>query len=456
MLRIGFSKNDITPRVGVELAGFGPFRCRHSIGVRDRLWARAMAMEQNGAAMILVSCDLVGVTLPLTNRVRELVALHTGLPGDAVMIACSHTHSGPSLGPTIGWGEPDLVYLEMLPSRIAKACVDAWNRLEEAAVAHAEAPCEGVGLNREYDRDAPPLEEVLRDDWRPAKPELTDTACHVLSVTSRERLLGFVSYFGCHPVVCCQATRYIHGDYAGVATNLIEREHPGSVGLFLQGANGDVNSCVVHKPERESLLALDVIASRYARAVRLGLEQAKPLAADRLACTRKETTFTTKDLGLDRLREALAEREARLHALDVRDQTDEDGGLDLRMDTVWVVALRNMITKLESGRSVDETTEVCGMRIGPVSILGSGFETFQAVKNDIVARAAGPITLVTSVTNDVNGYAPDKATASKGGYAAELVPVLRCALPFADIHSELVNALLDVDRTLNGDRQHSC
>ena len=97
----------------------------------------------------------------------------------------------------------------------------------------AEAPCEGIGLNREYDHDAP-LEEALRDQWRPARPELTDTTCRVLRVQAGGKLLGFASYFGCHPVVCCQETRYIHGDYCGVATNMLEREHPGSVGLFLQ------------------------------------------------------------------------------------------------------------------------------------------------------------------------------------------------------------------------------
>ena len=449
MLKIGFSKNDITPRIGTEMAGFGPFLNRHSIGIRDRLWARAMAVEHAGAAMIIVSCDLVGVLLSITHRTREIVAQHTGLPGDALMIVCSHTHSGPSLGPTVGWGEPDPVYLEMLPSRIAKACVDAWNRREEATTAHAQAPCEGVGLNREYDLDAPPLEEVLRDDWRPAKPERTDTTCHVLKVSAGNRLLGFVSYFGCHPVTCCQTTRYIHGDYAGVATNLLEREHPGSVGLFLQGANGDVNSCVVHKPEREALLALDIVASRYANAIRTGLQQAAPIAVDRLAHIRKDITFTTKKLALDRLRNDLAERETRLHALDVRDATNEDGGLDLRMDTVWVISLRKMIGKLESGAPVDETTELQGLRIGPISILGSGFETFQAIKNEVVAQAHGPITLVTSLTNDINGYAPDAATAAKGGYAAEMVPVMRCSLPFADIHGELVAALLDLDQALH-------
>ena len=429
--------------------GSARFCAGTALGSATRLWARAMAMELDGVAMILVSCDLVGVVLSITRRVRELVAQHTGVPEDAVMIVCSHTHSGPSIGPTVGWGEPDPVYLEMLPSRITKACVEAWKRREEAAVAHAEAPCEGVGLNREYDIDGPPLEEVLREDWRPAKPECTDTTCHVLKVTTRERLLGFVSYFGCHPVTCCQTTRYIHGDYAGVATNLIEREHPGSVGLFLQGANGDVNSCVVHKPEREALLALDVIAGRYANAVRAGLEQVQPITVDRLAYARKDATFTTKRLGIDRLKQDLAEREARLHALDVRDATNADGGLDLRMDTVWVLSLRKMIGKLESGACLDETTEVQGMRVGPVSILGSGFETFQAIKNEVVAQARGPITLVTSVTNDVNGYAPDKTTAAKGGYAAEMVPVMQCRLPFKDVYSELVAALLEMDGALH-------
>jgi hypothetical protein len=233
-----------------------------------------------------------------------------------------------------------------------------------------------------------------------------------------------------------------------VATNLIEREHPGSVGLFLQGANGDVNSCAVHKPEKEALLALDVVASRYARAVRLGLERATPITVDRLACARTDTAFTKKELELDGLREALAEREARLHALDVRDQTNEDGGQELRMDVVWAIALRKMIAKLESGGPLEEETEIQGMRIGPVSILGSGFETFQAIKNDVVARARAPIPLVTSVTNDVNGYATDQETAAKGGYAADLVPVLRCSLPFADIHRELAGALLGVDEAL--------
>ncbi len=442
-MRIGFAKTDITPRIGVELCGFGPFRCRKSIEVRDRLWARAMAMELEGRQQVLVSCDLIGTALPITERVREILRQQAGLGPDAVMVCSSHTHSGPCTGPYIGWGEPDPPYVETLPSRIAAACLQALERLEEAELSHAEAPCEGIGLNREYDKDAQPLDVVLKDDWRPAKPELTDTTCHVLTARAGERLLGFVSYFGCHPVVCCEATRYIHGDYAGVATNLIEREHPGAVGLFLQGAQGDVNTCVCHKPETESLLALDVIACRYANAVRRGIGAAKPFAVDRIASARRQVTFARKPWGVEKLKELLAEYEPKLHKLDATDAPSE-----ARMAMVYVTALRRLLAKAAAGQPLADPTEVAGMRIGPIAILGSGFETFQAVKNDIVAAAKGPITLVCGLVNDSVGYAPDRTAAARGGYAADMVPFICASLPYASAHDELVRELLALDAAL--------
>ncbi len=436
-MKIGFAKVDITPRVGVELCGFGPFMLRRSIGIRDRLWARAMAVEQGGRTLVVISCDLIGVQAATTERVRAILAARAGLPADAVMVHCTHTHSGPNAGGYIGWGAPDEPYLETLPRRIADAALAALGNLEPAELSHAETPCEGIGLNRQYDRDAPPLDDVLRDDWRPAKPELTDTTCHVLRAEAGGRMIGFVSYFGCHPVVCCQETRYIHGDYCGVATNLLERESPGSVGLFLQGAQGDVNSCVVHKPEPESLLALDVIAGRYARAVRRGLRDAQPLPVDTLAVLSRRTRFSRRPLGVADVKAILAEQQA---IIDQPDRTDRDH--DLRMATVYAFALRKIVATLEAGGDVAPPTEVQGFRIGPLLLLASPFETYQAIKNDVRAGTGVPLTLVLGVTNDAVGYAPDRATAAVGGYAVDRVPMIIGTLPYARIHDELVEALL--------------
>lgn len=447
-MRIGFGRQDITPRVGVELCGFGPFRCRHSIGIRDRLWARAMAVETEGPPAVLVACDLIGVPLALTERVRGLVRREAGLPEDRLMICCSHTHSGPAVGTYIGWGEPDPPYCETLPARIAQAALRALGDLAEGTLHYGEAPCEGIGLNREYDRDAPPLAEVLEDSWRPARPDLTDTVCRVLTARGPEGgLRGFVSYFGCHPVTCCAATRFIHGDYCGVATNLLERENPGATGLFVQGAQGDVNTCVVHKPEQESLLALDIIAARYANAVRRGIGAAVPMPVGRLAVARERVSFTRKPWGADELRRRLADCEGFLLRMDAHDDFAE-GSRSVRMETVYALALRALLARAEAGEDLAPPTEVMGLRLGPLTVLGSGFETMQAIKNEVAAAARGPHTWVASLTNDSVGYAPDRTAAARGGYAADMVPLILGSLPYARIHDELAAALLRVDRAL--------
>jgi len=442
-MEAGFAKVDITPRIGIELCGFGAYLQRRSIGVRDRLWARALALRLEDATAILVSCDLVGLSADLCRIVRKLVCAETCLPPSAVMVHCTHTHSGPATAGYEGWGQPDQTYLEILPRRIAAACTAAFRNLQVARLSHAEVPCEHIGLNREYDRDAPPLDEVLQEDWRPAKPELTDTTCHVLAFHAGDRLIGFASYFGCHPVVCCEETRYIHGDFVGIATASIEREQPGSIGLFLQGAQGDVNSCVVHKPERESLLALDVVAARYARAVRAGLEKARPLEVDRVACALCPVDFTPKRIDAGTLKTLLAEYEAVLH-----DPRASDESSTVRMATVNACGMRKRIADLDAGVPTALPADIQAIRIGPVALLACPFEVFQAIKNDVRAGATSPIPLVMGITNGVLGYAPDRTTAAKGGYAADVVPLIIGSLPCGDIHTELVEALLAVEKRI--------
>ena len=63
-MKAGFGRCDITPRVGVELYGFGPFLNRKSIGVRDILEARSAALECGGHTVIIVSLDLCALHVP--------------------------------------------------------------------------------------------------------------------------------------------------------------------------------------------------------------------------------------------------------------------------------------------------------------------------------------------------------------------------------------------------------
>ncbi len=446
-MKAGFGRFDITPRVGVELYGFGPYLNRRSIAVRDILEARAAAFEVNGKKAVIVGCDLCTLRHSIVNRIKELIRAEFPELTDAdIMINCSHTHSGPATVPeNRGWGSPDPVYMEILPSKIARAAIMALNNLREAKVATAEVPCEGIGLNRVYDKDAPPLEEVLRDDWRPAKPELTDTRCRVIRFDAPDGgMIGFMAYFGCHPVVCCQETRYIHGDYPGVAMHNLMRQFPGSVGVFLQGAQGDVNSCVVHKPEQESMLALDVIAGRFEYAVRQGLEQAKPVEIDTLVTTLKKVDFSTREsFTPEYVKEVIAEKEALLHS----SETDEKDKVT-RMATVYLQGARSMLATLASESKPVITEWLSGIRLGPIEFLGGPFEIMQGIKNDVVSGIPTGIPLVMSLTNGASGYAPDKNRQNSGSYEATMVPFMQGRLPYTRIHEELVEAFLAIDREL--------
>ncbi len=447
-MELGFAKAEITPRVGVELCGFGPFLNRHSVGLRDRLWARAMAVRAGERRAVVITCDLIGVTWQTTKRVRDVLAGSCGLAPEDVMICCSHTHSGPAPGCYIGWGEADPLYLETLPHRIAQAAVAALNRLQPAQLAHTEVPCEGIAVNREYDQFWAPYEAAMQPSWRPTKPELTDTTCHVLTGRGGDGgLLGFVAYFGCHPVVCCDQCRVIHGDYPGIALNALERDHPGAVGLFLQGAQGDVNTAIGGRSETESLLALDEIAGRFARAVRGGIAAARAAQADRLATCRREVVFSRKPWGREEIAHRLAACEQQIAAPEPGG-APTDADRERRLQMVYAIALRRLLARCDRGEALSPKTEVHGLRLGPIALLGGPFETFRAIKNEVCAQASAPIPLVVSFTNDSVGYAVDTTCAARGGYAADMVPLICGELPFARIHEELVRELLELDRRL--------
>ena len=450
-MKAGFGVVDITPRIGVQLYGFGPYLNRHAIAVRDRIEARAAAFESAGGKVVVVGCDLCLFHGGIAAKARKLIReAHPELEDKDILINASHTHSGPALCADFGgWGYPDPPYERLLPARIARAACAALDALEPVEYSLAVVPCEHIGLNRVYDQDAPPLEEVLKPDWTPAKPELTDRECRVLKFTRRDgSLAGFIAHFGCHPVVCCQQCRYIHGDYPAVAIHELMREYPGSVGVFLQGAEGDINSGCVHKPEQESLLALDVFAGRFANAVRRGLAAAKPVDDLTVGSCAKVEHFTPDEFFSDAEMDKLyAENEALFNAPGA---SDADG--KIRMAAVYLAGIERMREILRKGERPGTAGEVQGIRLGPCAILGSPFETMQGLRREVDAAAKAPVPLVTSLCNDTLGYASDRECGkleTKGArYGAKVFPMINGQLPLKCICDELARALLELDGEL--------
>ena len=434
-MKAGFAKVDITPRLGVELAGFGPYLHRCARDVRDRLSGRALAVSDGARRWVLVAADLIGFDAGTTGQVRRILADRHGLSTEQVMLHATHTHSAPAVvRGMIGWGEPDQPYLERLPWLLAQAAGEALDRLQEVEFSFARVPVEGIGYNRELE-PRPAYEEALR----PARPKVTDTDGWVVRADAAGEMVGFLSHFSCHPVVCCEATHSIHGDYCGVAMSRLEAENPGAVGLFVQGGHGDLNTCVCHMPQAESIRALEVISERFARSVRRGIAQAGPLGGSSVSAALHRVTFSRRPVTADQLRAEIEQ-----HRQTVRDNPEGDGGRECRLADVFLTAARRMLRRVEAGESLEVPADVQAFRLGDLVMIGTPFELFRGVKESVGRAIAHEPLMVLSTTNDYLGYAPTRQMYDRNDaahYAREIVPrIVGCAAFGEDLEEEIVCA----------------
>lgn len=92
-LQVGAAELDVTPPVGYRMAGY--FNERISTGVHDPLMAKAIVLQQGRVTFAFVFNDMVGVTLDITSKARELASKQTGIPARNIVICATHSHTGP-------------------------------------------------------------------------------------------------------------------------------------------------------------------------------------------------------------------------------------------------------------------------------------------------------------------------------------------------------------------------
>src|SRR5579875_3268044 len=89
----GVAVVDITPPTGYRMAGY--FNERLNTGTHDPLQAKALVLRQGDEGAALEFCDLVGIARQVSDRARQLAAKKTGIPASNILIAATHSHTGP-------------------------------------------------------------------------------------------------------------------------------------------------------------------------------------------------------------------------------------------------------------------------------------------------------------------------------------------------------------------------
>lgn len=255
-LEAGAGVADLPASPGTPLGGYGGLRDRIATGTLDPPQARALLLASRELRVALIAVDIVIVTPAIRDQVVERIR---ALAVDTLLIAATHTHSGPG-GYMPGWLAARVTagrYDPSMPGRIAEAAALAVERaardLRPARVGWAEGHLD-LARNRhsgnETDETALPVLRVDRSDGEP--------------------VVALYSY-GCHPVVLSPRNLEYSADYVGAARALLD-ERVGTA-IFLPGPLGDQNPesglGELWPDDREEMRAqLREVGERVATAVR--------------------------------------------------------------------------------------------------------------------------------------------------------------------------------------------
>ena len=92
-LSAGYARVDITPPLGVNIAGY--YKERIADGVLDNLYACALAVSDGKNTVLLITTDLCSLSDTMADEWRAEIAEKTGLPTQNIYTHAVHTHQGP-------------------------------------------------------------------------------------------------------------------------------------------------------------------------------------------------------------------------------------------------------------------------------------------------------------------------------------------------------------------------
>jgi hypothetical protein len=420
--QIGTAQTDITPPLGMPMAGY--YHERGADGVLDPLYCKAMVLSSGEDRVAFVVLDIISITRTITDQARANIEKSTGIRPNRIMISATHAHTGPVLAnrskrATDMGGQKELTveYSERLPELIAEAVRRASDNLIPVSLSTASAQCENLAYNRRF---------FMRDGsvgWNPGK--LNPNIVMPAGPTDPEvRLLYAASPDSSHPAKC--VATYVnfamHPDTTGGSK--FSADWPGALGRLLAQYHGSNHTTLVANGTCGNINHLDVswkgvnsgpfeqtrIATLLGAAVFQSYKNLQPIKPGPLLAQSETVELALPEIPADELENARKTLAA---------TRDDRGGNFMKL----VRAYRAVDVADRQGKphSVEVQAIAIGNEVAWVSLPG---EIFVELGLAIKKRTPFANTFLVELANESVGYVPDKRSYAEGNYEPESA---RCA-----------------------------
>lgn len=389
VLKAGTAKIDITPQYDVSLAGY-VLREGKSTGVLHHIFARALYLEQGGSSALIIVCDLIGFDKEYVANIRSNIREMTGKRNLDIMIACTHTHSGPATQYLRESGDIELGYLDWLETRLTALAHQSTQTVSPVFVHIGRTQLTGISENR-------------REEGGPIDPELI-----VMSIENNDgdRVATLINYT-CHPTALQHTNMQVSGNYPGYTMQLVE-QFTNSTALYFNGATGNIRPI-----RRNTIEAMQYTAERIAEAVQKTLQNLMPLRNPKLISVSEslELNYEKVPTESDIINTAFRKDRPPFY------MPEQTALLDKKQDRIIKGWRETMLSRLHNGQlSKSVPVEVQVIRLGPVSLIGIGGELFVELGFAIKENAESEYVIISCYTNDNIGYIPSPQAYQHGGY----------------------------------------
>jgi neutral ceramidase len=419
-LRAGAAVSDVTPtEFPVNMPG--GFSANAATSAHDPLFSRALVLEKDGTALALVVVDNLGLSPDTVELAKKSASQRCGLASERVLIASTHTHTGPSSGANERSSAAQVRYRDRLVEGIASSIVNAHAVLRPAAVGSASYPLPEEVFNRRWflkPGKMPPnpfgnLDQVKTNPGtspdvldHPAGP--TDPDVSILSVQDEKRnpLAVFANY----------ALHYVGGspkgqisaDYFGEFARLLPsrfRAPENFVAMMSNGASGDINNIpfTLSRAPREPFEQIRIVAQKAADAAWQAHRKIQRYSADvQIAMQEREVTVNYRKPSATDIENA-----RRIVAL-------KDPAQIAELPHLAQNYARNILAAAERPESLN--VKIQALRIGDLAICGLPFEVFVEIGLELKKRSPFLHTVVVGLANGRFGYLPTAGHHELGGY----------------------------------------